>query len=234
MTERGAGQVSRESARLSIGRSSMHWDGSAMTVQVDERCAPIPRRLRGRIRLTPVALEQNSFSLDSAGLHRWTPFAPCARVEVEFTEPAIRWSGSGYLDSNCGAEPLENAFSDWTWARASQLERTIVHYDVNPRDGSRGSLALEFTPRGARIIDPLPLTVLPRTGWRIARQTRADAGYRVRVVKTLEDAPFYSRSVLQTQLFGAAGSAIHESLNLDRFRAPWVQCLLPFRMPRIS
>jgi hypothetical protein len=25
---------------------------------------------------------------------------------------------------------------------------------------------------------------------------------------------------------------VHESLDLDRFRRPWVQCLLPFRMPR--
>jgi len=26
---------------------------------------------------------------------------------------------------------------------------------------------------------------------------------------------------------------VHESLSLDRFRAPWVQAMLPFRMPRV-
>jgi carotenoid 1,2-hydratase len=31
---------------------------------------------------------------------------------------------------------------------------------------------------------------------------------------------------------GAVAPAIHESLDLNRFRARWVQCLLPFRMPR--
>jgi carotenoid 1,2-hydratase len=48
----------------------------------------------------------------------------------------------------------------------------------------------------------------------------------------LEDAPFYSRSLLATHLAGSPGPAIHESLDLDRFRSRWVQCLLPFRMPR--
>ena len=26
--------------------------------------------------------------------------------------------------------------------------------------------------------------------------------------------------------------AVHESLSLDRFRAPWVQAMLPFKVPR--
>jgi carotenoid 1,2-hydratase len=52
------------------------------------------------------------------------------------------------------------------------------------------------------------------------------------VRQTLEDAPFYSRSLLQTQLLGSPATAIHESLDLDRFASRWVQCLLPFRMPR--
>jgi carotenoid 1,2-hydratase len=57
-------------------------------------------------------------------------------------------------------------------------------------------------------------------------------GYGARIVRTLEDAPFYSRSLLDTRLLGSSAPAIHESLDLDRFRARWVQCLLPFRMPR--
>jgi carotenoid 1,2-hydratase len=73
---------------------------------------------------------------------------------------------------------------------------------------------------------------LPATAWRIARRTRADAGTTPRVVQTLEDAPFYSRTWLETQLLGETAPAIHESLDLDRFDAGWVQCLLPFRMPR--
>ena len=31
---------------------------------------------------------------------------------------------------------------------------------------------------------------------------------------------------------GSDALAVHESLDLDRFSRRWVQCLLPFRMPR--
>ena len=50
--------------------------------------------------------------------------------------------------------------------------------------------------------------------------------------QTLEDAPFYARSVIATRLRGEDVTAVHESLSLDRFRAPWVQAMLPFRIPR--
>jgi carotenoid 1,2-hydratase len=33
-------------------------------------------------------------------------------------------------------------------------------------------------------------------------------------------------------MFGTPAQAVHESLSLDRFRAPWVQAMLPFRVPR--
>jgi carotenoid 1,2-hydratase len=50
----------------------------------------------------------------------------------------------------------------------------------------------------------------------------------------LEDTPFYSRSLIKAEMFGCSVTAIHESLVLDRFTAPWVQAMLPFRMPRRS
>jgi carotenoid 1,2-hydratase len=52
------------------------------------------------------------------------------------------------------------------------------------------------------------------------------------VTRTLEDTPFYARSLVRKRLLGSNALAVHESLDLDRFRQPWVQCLLPFRMPR--
>lgn len=50
--------------------------------------------------------------------------------------------------------------------------------------------------------------------------------------RTLTDAPFYARSVIGTHLLGEPVTAIHESLSLTRFASPWVQAMLPFRMPR--
>jgi carotenoid 1,2-hydratase len=52
------------------------------------------------------------------------------------------------------------------------------------------------------------------------------------VEQTLEDTPFYARSVLRSS--AASGAIMHESLDLDRFKSAWVRALLPFRMPRIA
>ena len=77
---------------------------------------------------------------------------------------------------------------------------------------------------------PPPMVALKRTGWRIGRSVRSEdaAG----VVKTLEDAPFYARSVISAKLLGEPVTLMHESLSLDRFSMPVVQAMLPFRMPR--
>lgn len=235
MTERGAAQVERGQSHLCIGPSSLSWRGDALHIAVDEVCAPLPRRLRGSIRLLPSALCEQSFALDDAGLHRWAPIAPCARIEVELSAPALAWSGGAYCDSNAGITCLEETFETWNWSRASLPDRTVVYYDVEAREGGSSALALEFDARGGvRDTELAPLAALPPTGWRLARQTRAPAAEHVRVVKTLEDGPFYSRSLLGTRILGSSAPAIHESLSLDRFRSRWVQCLLPFRMPRIT
>ena len=52
------------------------------------------------------------------------------------------------------------------------------------------------------------------------------------LARTLEDTPFYARSLVGTRLFGHAATSVHESLDLDRFRSRIVQAMLPFRMPR--
>ncbi|MFD0938632.1 carotenoid 1,2-hydratase, partial [Methylobacterium trifolii] len=75
---------------------------------------------------------------------------------------------------------------------------------------------------------PLPPTRL----WRMPRETRSDDG-RAAVLRTFEDTPFYSRSLLAATLDGQPVRAVHESLSLDRFRNPLVRLMLPFRMPRV-
>ena len=102
MTERGSAEVRREPRQLSIGASSMRWSGDALEISVNEVCVPLPRRVRGTIRLIPSALCERSFSLDGLGLHLWTPFAPCARIEVALSQPELKWGGVGYFDSNSG------------------------------------------------------------------------------------------------------------------------------------
>jgi carotenoid 1,2-hydratase len=233
MTERGKKRVTRGERRLQIGPSSLQWQGGTLKIDVDEIGAPIPRRIRGTIRVTPSAFIGRSFVLDGAGNHVWQPIAPMAQIEVVLEQPDLRWSGSGYLDSNFGFEPLEDGFREWTWSRAHLERDAVVLYDAMRRDGTQASLALRFDADGqvAPETSP-PRAVLPQTGWRIARQTRADAGSVVGIRKTLEDTPFYARTLLDTTLYGKNALAFHESLSLDRVKSPIVRAMLPFRMPR--
>ncbi len=233
MTERPRRYLRRNSLSLMIGPSVMSWDGNILKVEIDEVTAPFPSRIRGTVRLFPATVSGEQMALDADGRHQWRPVAPCSRVEVDFEHPAIHWSGQGYLDSNHGGAPLEDAFSGWNWSRAKIGHATVVTYDIACRDGGNRSIAMSFAP-GGRIdsFEPPPLRKLPATGWRLPRETRADAAYQPRVRRTLEDAPFYSRSLLSTRMMGTETTAIHESLSLDRFKSGLVKAMLPFRMPR--
>lgn len=235
MTERGSAGLSRDDDHLAIGPSRLTWDGGRLMAEIDEVSVPLPRRLRGRIRVTPEISTGRRFALDPAGQHHWWPLAPRARVEVEMSDPACRWQGSGYLDSNAGSVPLEQTFRCWDWSRAHLKRGAALLYDRTLRDGAgdSDSLALRVGNDGSIESLPSPRTLmLPATGWRVGRHTQVDTGFGAKVARTLEDTPFYARSVLWSHLFGEPVTALHESLDLDRFRHPVVQMMLPFRMPR--
>ncbi len=52
------------------------------------------------------------------------------------------------------------------------------------------------------------------------------------MIRTLEDTPFYARSLVGLRLIGERTVGVHESLSLDRVAHPIVRAMLPFRMPR--
>jgi carotenoid 1,2-hydratase len=236
MTERGRAALQRSRDALMIGPSGLAWDGTGLTIRIDERAAPLPRRVKGIVRLHPTAAVDRTVTLDAAGQHVWQPLAPCARIEVAFEEPACRWTGSGYFDTNRGETPLEDAFSHWDWCRAQLADGTAILYDAVRRDGSLFTLTERIDPSGR--IEPFlppPMARLPASRWGVKRRVRANANDVLPcpfVVDRFEDGPFYARSLLALPLFGERSFAVHESLSLDRFRALWVQALLPFRMPR--
>ena len=235
MTERCASALSQHPDALGIGPSALRWnDDDTLTIDIDEVGTPIPQRVRGRVQLTPLFINPRSFSLHDNGRHHWRPVAPSARVEVALERPGLRWTGHAYFDSNWGQEPLEDGFVSWDWSRASIGEESAILYNMERRGAAPLSLALRFAADGTlRRFDPPPNHRLPRTPiWRVARGSQADPARAPRVVKTLEDTPFYSRSVIDTQLLEQRVTAVHESLSLERFRSPVVQFMLPYRMPR--
>jgi carotenoid 1,2-hydratase len=234
MTERGRGAVRRTPGTFQVGPSALHWDGDSLAIEVDEIAVPFPRRVRGRIRVTPACATRNTYALDAEGLHRWSPLAPAARVEVDLHAPELRWQGTGYLDANDGDGPLERSFARWHWSRAAHGDGATVLYDVDRRGGDRFALALQFDAAGgASMLEPPPRVALPSTRWwRMPRTTGSDR--EAQVLATLEDVPFYARSLVRQQVRGRTLDAFHESLCLDRFDSRWVQVLLPFRMPRVA
>jgi carotenoid 1,2-hydratase len=234
MTERGSRAVERSADHIAIGPSAMSWDGETLTICVDEVTVPLPSRIRGTVRLKPAEISDYVFELDESGQHCWRPIAPCARIEVQLDSPSLSWSGSAYADSNWGHAPLESGFSQWDWSRAKLGDDTAILYDVVRRDGQALSLALRYAPTGEIVeFEPPQPVSLTRTLWRMPRRTRTEEPARTRIIRTLEDSPFYARSALSSVLLGQPVTAIHESLSLDRFSRLWVQALLPFRMPRV-
>jgi carotenoid 1,2-hydratase len=79
-----------------------------------------------------------------------------------------------------------------------------------------------------------PRHCLPASGWRIARSMSSEPNHPPQITRTLEDTPFYVRSLLKTQLLGEEVTAIHESLDIPRLVSLPVRLMLPWRMPRRS
>jgi carotenoid 1,2-hydratase len=222
----------RDAHSLRIGPSRLDWHGNELTVEINEVTVPVPSRVIGTVHLRPQALVPHTFALDTESHHYWHPVAPCGRIEVTMQRPHLRWSGNAYFDCNFGDEPLEAAFKEWDWTRARIGTNTAVIYDITPRRSPLISLSLLFDPQGGiEAFAAPPRTALPGTFWRMRRSARS-ANDAPHLIKTLEDTPFYARSLISASILGTQTIGIHESLSLGRVANPIVRAMLPFRMPR--
>lgn len=238
MTERGADALACGEDAIRIGPSGMRWTGNDLVIDLDEIGVPLPARIRGQIRVRPETTNCRQFILDQRGRHFWQPIFPSARVEVHFDRPALAWRGQAYVDTNHGTVPLEEDFCGWNWSRVGNARgRATILYDRELVSGDRQCLALRFEKDGTLTsFTPAAATRLPSTPvWRIPRSTRCEPDWQSPPrVKTLEDTPFYSRSLLSGIDAGEAVTGVHESLSMNRFTRAWVRLLLPFRMPRAA
>lgn len=243
MTERSENDVVAAPDMLQIGPSALSWDGSRVRITIDELTAPLPRRVRGSITLEPQAPFGEPITLGAAGSHAWWPIAPVARVSVDLDRPGLKWQGYGYMDSNRGEEPLEDGVKTWTWSRVSLPGKhgadgppdVAVLYDlVRRRDGSRLCFGRRFDAAGqVELFDPPAVQPLPTSLWQMKRAVPSELAQQApKVIRTAEDSPFYTRSIIRTGLEGGYHLAMHESLNMDRFNSWWMKCLMPVRMPR--
>lgn len=235
MTERSNRSLTLLQRGVAVGPSAMQFDGNALEVTLDERCNPLPTRLRGTLRIEPEVVTAAPYRLHSNQQHFWWPYAPVARAKVNLADPDIRFGGSAYIDTNFGHEPVEQGFRGWHWTRRESVPMDgttpAMTYHTFERDGTQHDLTLALGADGL-VPAPTPDSVRIRSGfWRVARQLRS--AKPIQQIRTLEDTPFYVRSLLRAgDSPDTAYRLMHESLDLDRFASRWVQTLLPFRMPR--
>lgn len=231
MTERRRGAVQASADSLALGPSQVRFEDGALIYDIAEHGAPLPKAVRGRVVIRPDVEQSETFTLDAEGRHVWRPVWPRARVEAEFDAPALRFSGDGYVDMNAGYRTAGSGVPVLELARTATEGGAAILYDSVWADGGGQSLALRIDPAGrAESFDAPRVQALPKTGWRVDRAARSDGP--ARVIETLEDTPFYSRSLIETELLGARRTSMHESLDLTRFSSQVVKMMLPFRMPR--
>lgn len=234
MTDRGESALKLASDSITIGPSAMRWTGSALEIDINEITTPHLSRLTGRVTVTPEAVTSVELPLTPDGAHIWRPFAPVSRIKVELDRKGWQWEGHGYFDANFGTRALEADFNYWTWGRFPKSDGSaLCFYDATRRDGSTLAEAMRFDANGeATMVNAPPATRFKRSLWQVRRETRADAGYQPHQVQNMLDAPFYSRSAVKTQIDGEEMVGVHEALDLDRFRGPWLMPMLAMRVPR--
>jgi len=236
MTERGQKSLSRSAQHFQVGPSHLRWTGSCLEIDLDEWSVPIPQKVKGKIRVFPDQLFHYVTPLDTASRHHWGPIGPSGRVEVTLTDPALSWKGHAYLDSNEGTEPITRPFSEWDWSRANLRDKSVaVLYDIREKSGDERVLALRFKPdQTVESFEAPARQTLPKALWRVGRSIRSEGDTPARVRQTLEDTPFYVRSVLESRLLGEEVVSMHETLNIPRLDRLSTRLMLPWKMPRLA
>jgi carotenoid 1,2-hydratase len=208
----------------------MRWQGTSLIITIDERCAPLPFKVQGTVTLQCEHLYNAPKILDTQSKHYWQAIGPHARVDVRFSSPKLTWRGNAYHDMNWGDEPLESGFQNWTWQRVATREGSAVFYDALRLDGTRQNFGMQFESGKIKSLKPPTLHKIKSTFWRLDRNAVSEK--EPKLLATLEDAPFYTRNHLGVTHDGKSCDTIQESLSLLRFKKPWVQRMLPYRMLR--
>jgi carotenoid 1,2-hydratase len=233
LTEREVPASARSHDAIVLGRSAMGWRGDKLVVDLDEVSPWTRRPIRGRLELRPDGRPHEAMALDVSGRHLWRPIAPRAWLDVKLDEPGVRFQCLGYLDTNAGSEPLDVAFQSWTWTRTHAPDRrTFVTYAVRERGGETSVRALELRDGRAQALDGLRRHRLPRSRWGLQREVWTKSPSPPRVVRSLEDGPFYARDRVEAEVDGLRLHTLSETLSMQRLATRSASFLLGFRARR--
>jgi carotenoid 1,2-hydratase len=234
LTEHAIAPTARGADGLAIGRSTMRWDRDRLLVELDEVSPWTARPLRGRLVFIPQTGPKQPLWLDSARRHAWWPIAPRGSLDVQLDEPALRFRATGYHDANAGDEPLHRAVDAWTWSRFHLHDgSTVVTYVVQPPGGEPSAArAFHFVPDSAHALAALIARPLSASRWGLAREAWAGAEPRARLLRSLEDGPFYARHLVQAQTDAGLVCGLSETLSARRLASRAARFLVGFRERR--
>ena len=196
---------------LEIGPSALAWDGRALTVRIDEITAPLPSRIRGTVRLAPGRRDRaTSFALDDEALHRWSPIAPvrASRGRARSARAAVGRRRLPRLER--GRRAARARLHAAGTGRARRLCRRRYGRALRRQPAPRAATSRSrsgSTPRGGveRFEPPPRCRAAAERLAGGARHARPTPAARARVVQTLEDAPFYARSLVAARALRRAG-----------------------------
>jgi carotenoid 1,2-hydratase len=218
----------RDRHSVELTSSRVMWSGGRVTWEIRERTAWTRSPIRGLVEVTPRVSSTAAIPLDSRGTHLWRPLAPLARVRATFTSPGFDFDGHGYLDSNRGDRPLEQGLAPWSWMHSVSSGSIDVRYDVVGRPPVTLGTAGHPVPA-----DPSDTVHrLPTSRWGLPRCVRLPVGADVAIVRTLEDAPFYVRSLVRIERGRRSVLAVHETMDPVRLAHPLSQWMIPWRSHR--
>ena len=85
-----------------------------------------------------------------------------------------------------------------------------------------------------KVLNPPKVTKLSRSLWLVKRETRSDEDFKPKQIKHMLDTPFYTRSGVETSIFGEKSIGVHEALDLNRFSNPMLKPMLAVKVPRFN
>lgn len=234
-TKAQAGDISPQALKVAGNTWRSTQDGVELTF--NDRSVPWGRPVVGRILLRGArASNHGARVLRAEGNHHWWPLMAVSRIEVQMQQPRLSWSGPAYHDLNFGDEPLAQGFRSWSWMRRTQGAATDIAYLPQGRGPqATPEVSLRVHADGSAEARPLPArrTPLEPSRWRLSGEGIWLPPGRPSV-RLLEDTPFYRRCAWTTAGDdGRPVEVMHEALDMDRWRQPWVQALMRFRLRRV-
>ncbi len=232
-------EFNHHKVKLRIGNHSMEalhdGDQTAYSIRLDERL-PDGTQFNAILRFSsPQPNKELWESEQSSGTsHFWNLPQAASKVKGVLSisrdgrkEKPIIFDGIGYHDHNIGAEPMDQAFTDWYWGRVHFNEGTLVYYLMNLK-GDTQWRAWWITVDNQRIETKavnIRTDATLRNVFGLSADTRFTFTFPERTVelvmrKTIDSGPFYYRFLSDAESYDSTGELTERTNGISEYIRP--------------